>query len=153
MKLHQLLGLAGCLLLLIAAFVPLASVNGSAITLIPIYDNFSLGDNVWVWKDVSAFAVTFLLTALLDIYFIIRKMRIGVLIASSLGLVTIIFSYISFWLTQVKTFDFPELTFGYSINGILLLAGFALVYYSGIQTPKRENYSESEASKIAHQNN
>lgn len=143
MKTYQLIGLSGCIILLISSFIPLAEISGEFITVIPVYGNTAIGDNVWVWKDVSAFAVTFAITIFLSIYFILKKMRIGILISTSLNLVVVIFIYISIWLTQLNVSDYTALTFSYKLNGFLLIAGLALVYYSAMRTPKKEKYTNS----------
>lgn len=136
MKSYQLIGLIGILILIICGFVPLAYLNDEFITIFPVYNNFDLATSLWVWKDISAFSVTYGLTLLLCVYLLIRNLKPGYLISASLNLVVILFIYFSIWLSSIKTEDFSDVTFSYSIYGLLIIAGFLLLFYSGLKIEK-----------------
>jgi uncharacterized membrane protein YgdD (TMEM256/DUF423 family) len=111
-------------------------LNDEFITIFPVYNNFDLATSLWVWKDISAFSVTYGLTLLLCVYLLIRNLKPGYLISASLNLVVILFIYFSIWLTSIKTEDFSDVTFSYSIYGLLIIAGFVLLFYSGLKIEK-----------------
>lgn len=137
MKTHQLIGLAGILVLVISGFLPLAYINEGAITIYPVLDNYELSD-IWYWRDISAFAVTYGITAVLGIYLLIKNYKPGYLIAVSLSLAAFIFMYISIWLTSVKVMDFAELTFSYTLWILFAILGYVLVYYGGLNIKKEK---------------
>ena len=137
MKTYQLIGLVGSLILIICGFLPLAYLNDQPITIYPVMDN-SIVENLWYWKDISAFAVTFGLTLLLNIYLVVRKYKPGYLISTSLGLAAFLFIYISIWLTSVKSNDFSDLTFSYSLWILLVIAGYVLVYFAGSKIERKK---------------
>lgn len=136
MKSYQLIGFIGILILIICGFIPLAYLNDEFITIFPVYNNFDLATSLWVWKDISAFSVTYGLTLLLCVYLLYRKFKPGYLISASLNLVVTLFIYFSIWLTSIKTEDFSDVTFSYSISGLLVIVGFVLLFYSGLKIEK-----------------
>ena len=137
MKSYKLIGLTGILILLIGGFLPLAYLNDGVITIFPLYDNYDLADSLWVWKDISAFSVTYVITLLLCIYLLFKDYKPGYLIAASLNFVVILFIYFSTWLSSIKANDFSDISFSYGISGILLLVGYTLYFYGGIKIQKR----------------
>jgi len=139
MKSFQLIGFAGAVILIIAAFVPLAEIGNDIITMFPIYDNAQAGAGIWVWKDISAFAVTYIITLLLSFFFIFKRWKAGALIVTSLNLAAAVFIYVAFWMTSVKAANYANMHFSYSINGLLILVGLTMLYYSGAKTVKKEN--------------
>lgn len=141
MKTYQLIGFIGILILITGGFLPLAYLNNDVITIFPLYDNFNLVNSLWVWKDISAFAVTFGITLLIGIYLLFKNLKPGYLIAVSLNLVVMLFIYFSVWLTSVNTHDFNNVLFNYSIFGLLLIIGYVSVFYAGsrIERKGRDN--------------
>lgn len=142
MKSYQLIGLIGILILIICGFIPLAYLNDEFITIFPVYNNFDLATSLWVWKDISAFSVTYGLTLLLCVYLLYRKFKPGYLISASLNLVVTLFIYFSIWLTSIKTEDFSDVAFSYSISGLLIIVGFVFLFYSGLKIEKSEKQGE-----------
>ena len=142
MKSYQLIGFIGILILIICGFIPLAYLNDEFITIFPVYNNFDLATSLWVWKDISAFSVTYGLTLLLCVYLLYRKFKPGYLISASLNFVVILFIYFSIWLTSIKTEDFSDVTFSYSISGLLVIVGFVLLFYSGLKIDKSKKQGE-----------
>lgn len=142
MKLYQLIGFIGILILIICGFIPLAYLNDEFITIFPVYNNFDLATSLWVWKDISAFSVTYGLTLLLCVYLLYRKFKPGYLISASLNLVVTLFIYFSIWLTSIKTEDFSDVAFSYSISGLLIIVGFVFLFYSGLKIEKSEKQGE-----------
>ena len=137
MKTYQLIGLVGILILIICGFLPLAYLNEQPITIYPVSDNVMIG-NLWYWKDIAAFAVTFGLSLLLNIYLLVSNYKPGYLISTSLGLAAFIFLYISIWLTSVKSNDFSDLTFTYTLWILLVIAGYVLVYFAGSKIERKK---------------
>ncbi len=136
MKTYQLIGLIGILILIICGFLPLAYLNDEIITITPIFDNYDVGDSLWVWKDISAFAVTYGITLLLCVYLLFKKLKPGYLISASLNLVVLLLIYFSVWLTSINSEDFSDVNFSFSYTILPVILGYALFYFSGIKIKK-----------------
>ena len=136
MKSYQLIGLIGILILLVCAFLPMAYLDDIALTIYPVSENFDVAKSLWVWKDISAFAVTYGVTLVLCIYLLIKKYKPGYLIAASLNLVVLLFIYFSVWLTSIKSEDFSDVNFTYSFTILLVILGYVLFYFGGIKIKK-----------------
>lgn len=137
MKVYQLIGLIGILLLLICSFLPLAHLGDGVITIAPIFDNFDLEKSMWVWKDISAFAITVWITLVLCVFLSVKKYKPGFLISASLNLVAILFIYFSVWLTSIKVEEFGNVEFKLCYVWIILSIGYVLLYYSGLKIQKK----------------
>lgn len=138
MKSYHLIGLIGIILLLITGFLPLAYLNDGMITIFPFFNNFDVADSLWVWKDISAFAVTYAVTLILCIYLLYKNYKPGYLIAASLNLVVILFIYFTIWLASINANDFNDVVFSYGVSGVLLVIGYILYFYAGIKINKQE---------------
>lgn len=136
MKTYQLIGLIGILFLIICGFLPLAYLDDSIISIYPVFNNMDVGNSLWVWKDISAFAVTYGISLLLCVYLLFRKLKPGYLIAASLNLVAILLIYFSVWLTSIRAEDFSTTDFIYGYTILLVIVGYVLLYFGGIKIRK-----------------
>lgn len=138
MKTYQLIGLIGILILIICGFLPLAYLSDDVITIVPIFNNFDIAESMWIWKDVSAFAFTYGITVLLCGYLLVKNYKPGYFISASLNIVVFLFIYFSIWLASVKVEEFGNVTFSYSAYGLLLVLGYALLFFAGAKIEKKK---------------
>ncbi len=131
-----LIGLAGCLLLIISGVLPIATINNVPVTIFPVFENFNIADNIWVWNDISAFSVTFGIVALLAIYFVLKGIKLAIIISGAIILVVSFFMLISVWMSSFKVEKFQGMEFSYGYSWLILIAGAALILFYGIKKKK-----------------
>ena len=129
-------GLLGAVILVIAGFVPLAYGNDSVISFYPIYGNTNVGDNAFAWRDISAFAVTYGITSLLSIYFLLKKQHVGIFIVISLNAVAALFSLAGMAMLALRASQLDDLSFTFSYGWIFVIIGIVLVILDGVRIRK-----------------
>lgn len=136
MKTYKLIGIIGILILIIGGFLPLAHLGDDVITIAPVYDNYDVAISLWVWKDISAFAITYGLTLLICFYLLLKNYKPGYLISASLSLIAILFIYFSVWLTSIKVEEFGNVEFKLCYAWIIFIIGYVLMFYGGLKIKK-----------------
>ena len=132
-------GTIGAILLLAAGFLPLAYINSQSVTLFPFFDNMEIGQSIWVWRDLSAFAVTYALTSILILYFIYKDKLLAIIILVSLNLVCSFVFLAGVWMAQLKTMDFPGTGFSYSWGWLFVVTGLILVFVYAYRLKKSKD--------------
>lgn len=130
------LGILGSVILLLAGFVPLAYVNQSFITFFPVYDNFNLAGDAFAWRDISAFAVTFGVTSILSIIFLVKKKYIGIFIVISLNAAAALFSLAGMVMLALRASHLDDLSFRFSYGWIFIVIGIAAVVWDSVKIRK-----------------
>lgn len=144
MSKKQITAFAGDILLLAGALIPIARLNGHSITFLPVWNNLVLDNGLWNWRDISFFAVTMLLLILLTAYFTWKKNYAGLMWTGVLSLFIIVIVFMAILQINTKLTGIDEIMFSMSFLGwLILLAGSALVIYSGI----KENGIKQKAMK------
>lgn len=136
MKTYKLIGIIGILILIIVGFLPLAHLSDEVITIAPVYNNYDVAKSLWVWKDISAFAITYGLSLIVCFYLLLKNYKPGYLISASLALIAIMFIYFSVWLTSIKVAEFGNVEFKLCYAWIIFLIGFILIFFSGLKIKK-----------------
>lgn len=129
-------GILGAVILFIAGFVPLAYVNESFITFYPVYGNTTLAGTAFAWRDISAFAVTFGITSLLSIFFLLKKQHVGIFIVISLNAVSSLFSLAGMAMLALRSSQLDDLNFSFSYGWIFVIIGIVFVILDGLRVRK-----------------
>ncbi len=136
MNKRQILGISGIILLIIGGISPIAKLNGAVISFFPIWDNFTLNDGLWNWRDISFFAVTGIILIFLSIWFLIKKKYAGLIVT---GLLWLFISIIILFLTldlKFKYEGFSEIAFNISWAWFVIFTGTLFMLITGILKPK-----------------
>lgn len=135
MNKNQIIGFTGGIILLLSLLTPLAYVNEGFITIVPLFENMNLND-AWLWRDISAFAVTIILLGLLSFYFILKKNSLGTLIVGTLIFIDFFFVLVAVWMSSLNAEKYADIQFRFSYGWIVALIGAALIIYSGVRMKK-----------------
>ena len=133
MKNLRLLGIISGLLLIFSGILPIGKINTDVISIFPVYNNLDLGIGMWMWRDISAFAVSFGLLALLAIVFSLRKWELGNIITGVLLFIVSMFILFALWLAQLKTLKFSDVEFTFGIAWLFIVAGIGLLLFENIK--------------------
>ncbi len=136
MNKNQIIGIIGGIILLLSLFTPLAYVNNGFVTVAPVFGNIELGTGVWLWRDVSAFAVTIILLDLLSFYFVLKKNSLGTLIVGTLIFIDFFFVLVAVWMSSLNAEKYADIQFRFSYGWIIALIGGAMIIYSGVKFKK-----------------
>ncbi|MFA3781997.1 hypothetical protein ABRY23_02890 [Melioribacteraceae bacterium 4301-Me] len=136
MRRHKLTGLCGAFLLLFSTILPLSKMNGTNITILPLFNNFVI-NNVWEWINISAFAITYIISVVVCIWLIIEKKYVGIFIsASAIAFVSLII-FMGILISKVNASPDALNNFSISWGWIIILLGILLVYFSGFRMLKQ----------------
>lgn len=133
MKNYQIAGFIGVILIVAFIFSPIAVINNHIATVIPVFHNFILGNGFWDWLDISAFSITLTIISFVIAYFIVKRKGMGIIITTSVALISALFILAAVWITDLNTIGEKSLDFHYGWGWILCLAGFIALYFSGIK--------------------
>lgn len=139
MKIEKVLGIIGSLLLISSGFFSLASIDSKIITIFPVFDNFEVGESIWFWRDISAFAITFPLIALVSLYFVIKENYVGLFVISGIAFGVMFFILISVWMASEKSASIGGIDFSYDYGWIIILIGIALLIFDGFKIKKEQH--------------
>jgi len=112
-----------------SAFVPLAKLGDSLITIFPVYDNLTIWNGLWEWRDISAFAITYPVMLILILVFAIKEKPKVIKPLTGILFVLVFFILVSVLMTSTKVDGFEDLTFSFGYGWIIILLGFGLLIY------------------------
>lgn len=135
-------GILGSLLIFAGGFLPIAFINEEMIVILPFFITPGEIANIWGWRDISAFAMTYGVLSLIFPYFLIKEKSFGIIITSSLTIVCIIFIWISLWMADLKIEQIDSLSLNYGISWLVIIFGLILILFQVIM--KRKNKLEEE---------
>jgi uncharacterized membrane protein len=110
-----------------SAFVPLAKLGDSVITIFPVYDNFTIWNGLWEWRDISAFAVTYPVMLILILVFAVKEKSNVIKPLSGILFVLVFFILVSVLMTSTKVDGFEDLSFSFGYGWIVILLGFGIL--------------------------
>lgn len=110
-----------------SAFVPLAKLGDSVITIFPVYDNFTIWNGLWEWRDISAFAVTYPVMLILILVFAVKEKSNVIKPLTGILFVLVFFILVSVLMTSTKVDGFEDLYFAFGYGWIVILFGFGLL--------------------------
>lgn len=127
MKPSKLIALLGMIILILTVILPIGMIEDRIITLLPIYDNYNI-DDIWFWRDISAFAVTYFIMNIIAFVFLLKE-NFKVLIAVSVvQLILFFFILVALWMTDMKIEEnFGLQVFYYGFGIIFILLGILLL--------------------------
>ncbi|GJQ64040.1 MAG: hypothetical protein SCALA702_30930 [Melioribacteraceae bacterium] len=131
MKNYKIAGYSGVVLLLIFLFTPIASINDSAATILPVYDNVTIASGFWNWVDISAFAMTLAFIVPLSLYFVAKGKSLGVLITTTIAMISSLFILMAVWIADLNAVTDSGLNFHFSYGWLVLLLSLTSLYFSG----------------------
>lgn len=132
MKIKQLLGIAGAILLFAGSIIPIASLNNKIITYLPIWNNTILEKGLWNWRDISFFSVTLFILILLSLYFSIKKIFTALTISGLVALFVNVILFLTILETKAKLSGLTSVSFSIKWGWIILLSGTVLLIVSGM---------------------
>ena len=112
-----------------SALVPLAKLGDSIITIFPVYDNFTILNGLWEWRDISAFAVTYPVMLILILVFAVKEKSNVIKPLSGILFVLVFFILVSVLMTSTKVDGFEDLSFSFGYGWIVILLGFGILIY------------------------
>lgn len=127
---------AALMILAISGIFPLASINEIPVTMLPIYENFSIGGEIWIWRNISAFVMTHYLALIVGIFLALKKNEIGIIVIGVIFLINTFFVLIAVWMSQLDADMYKDIAFSFEWGWIFILIGIGLTLYSGIKTRK-----------------
>ena len=136
MKKNRIIGFAGLFILLLSGFCSLASINGIPVTILPLFDNFSIGGEIWLWRNISAFAMTHYLALIIGIILLLKNHRIGTIIVGVIFLINTFFILIAVWMSHLEADIYNDIVFAFEWGWLMILFGCGLFLYSGIKIKK-----------------
>ncbi|GEM_PF-1703561 len=136
MKKEVKIGLIGTALLIVSAFLPLASMNGRIITILPVFNNIII-QNVWRWIDISAFTITYIIGAIVCVWFVWEEKFIGIFIVISAVAFVAVIIFMGILFAQVNANPDELKSFSIEWGWVIIAAGVILVYNSGFGILKR----------------
>lgn len=112
-----------------SALVPLAKLGDSIITIFPVYDNFTILNGLWEWRDISAFAVTYPVMLILILVFAVKEKSNVIKPLTGILFVLVFFILVSVLMTSTKVDGFEDLSFSFGYGWIVILLGFGILIY------------------------
>ena len=132
MKIKQILGIAGAILLFAGSIIPIATLNNNIITYLPIWNNTILEKGLWNWRDISFFSITLFILILLSVYFSIKKIFTGLTISGLVALFVNVILFFTILETKAKLSGLTSVSFSIKWGWIILLSGTVLLIVSGM---------------------
>lgn len=108
---------------LLFAITPLMIINDMWITILPIFNNTVSDYKIWVWKDISAFALTHFLLIILSVIFATKRNKTGIKILSTVYLLNSLFILFVIWLSKLNAQPINEVNISYSFGWIFFIIG------------------------------
>lgn len=136
MKKEVKIGLIGTALLIVSAFLPLASMNDRIITILPVFNNIII-QNVWSWIDISAFTITYIIGAIVCVWFVWKEKFIGIFIVISAVAFVAVIIFVGILFAHVNANPDEQKSFSIEWGWVIIVAGVILVYNSGFGILKR----------------
>ncbi|MGE5681917.1 MAG: hypothetical protein ACM34K_13640 [Bacillota bacterium] len=131
MKTNQMTAIAGIILLFAGELIPLAKLGDSFISVIPVWNNLSLYNGTWEWRDISFFAVTLFLLAIISIWFMAKKKYKGLVFTGFIALFSMLVIFIAIFFIHAKLLMPGDISYIISWGWLFLIPGAIFLIASG----------------------
>lgn len=101
----------GLLLYLLSFFSPIAVLNDKPITILPVFNNFSLLEGFYSWKDIAIFSITYIITFALFIIFKFRKKIMAIKFTLAVSVFSLIIIVLALFRIYQNSIGFNSIKF------------------------------------------
>ena len=130
------IGIAGIIFFFIGAFIPLGYLNDYPMIIAPIVDFPSSVSEIWTWKDISAFAITYLIFIILSVYFLLKENHLWLQISAVIQIIISSLIFFSIWFVDLQTIDISKFAVDYGLGWVFIMGGIILQFVQADQIKK-----------------
>jgi len=129
-------GYAAFVFAVVSMFVPIGYSNNEWITVLPIYGNMEFPEIGYQWITIGAFAVTFVIVALLLPYFNSKENKFALNILGGIMIVCVFFFAAALFITFHEASKAGINTTSYGYGFFTLIAAIILCFLSAVKLKK-----------------